>query len=117
MIRFDGEVARRFRNSLIHQATPFDKNIFGYDRVAFSASRNSQITVDFALSDNAAGQGETMLMVSGLGFFKAIGRAVARWERTIREDNDSARRERLWKAVKLHPQGIFPHIGGLPLVG
>ena len=116
LIRFDGAVVRKFRNSLIHEATAYDKNTYGYDRIAFTTSRSS-VQVQFALTSHSAGLGETLLMVSGLLFFKAVGRAVARWEAGVLAEANGDRRDRMNRIARLHPTGIWPHVGGTRLIG
>lgn len=115
-IKFDGEVVYRVRNAMLHETTAFVRGVDGFDRILFTPPNRRGITMDWTLSGNPADLKENAFQVSIQLFFEGVEKGVIAWLEAVRFDTDDRRRKALARLIQLHPEGVDPHIVGIPIV-
>ena len=113
--RFDGEVLWKLRNSMMHE-TSLKLNAYGYDRIFFQLPVQTQVNIHMCLSENFGGTSETTLTVSLRQFFEDMKRGVIQWLKILYDDTDNTRIDRMNGLIQLRPNGVSPHIVGVPVI-
>jgi hypothetical protein len=113
---FDGSLVYIVRNAMMHESTAFIRSKHGFDRILFTAPNKSSFDCDFLLSKDNGGIEETALLVKIEGFLNAMERGVRNWLEEVAGDADDRRRLALGQLIKYRPEGVFPHVLGVPVV-
>ena len=114
-VRFDGEVMWKLRNSMMHEAS-LNLASYGYDRALFTPPSRSGNIIHMAVTSDGGGSSESALTIYLPSFFNDIKLGVQKGLDCVDTDSDPSRRERMDGLIQLRPQGLAPHIVGLPLV-
>ena len=107
-----GELVWKIRNAMIHEAG-IQFTAFGFDRVLFTVPDKSGNVFDQNTSRPTQDSPLT-LNLDLLLFVRRILHGAEQWLSSIRDD--VAKQGRLDRLLQLRPNGLAPHMVGMPLI-